>query len=77
ANEGRIPDLYGLAELFEHIPNTQKVVDPHIVRSWPLLPGERMPGMLRCDMEDAKEFAGKLALCGLFSCASMSNVAPF
>jgi hypothetical protein len=77
ANEGRIPDLDGLAEYFEHIPNTQKVVDPGVVRSCFALPGEKMPGVLRYDMEDAKEFAGKLSLCGLFSCAALRNAAPF
>jgi hypothetical protein len=77
ANEGRIPDLDGLAEYIVHTRNTQRLVDPHVVRSWAHLPGERMPGMLRYDMEDAREFAGKLALNGLFSCAGMSNAAPF
>ncbi|MGI6384216.1 MAG: hypothetical protein ACOX1G_03020 [bacterium] len=38
ANEGRIPDLDGLAEYFEHTSNTQRMIDSQILGSWSLLP---------------------------------------
>ncbi|MGI6384092.1 MAG: hypothetical protein ACOX1G_02365 [bacterium] len=66
ANEGRLPDLGGMADYFEHTSNTQRMIDSQILGSWSLLPKESMPGRLRYDLEDANEFISKLTLCGLF-----------
>ncbi|MDD3948875.1 MAG: hypothetical protein PHT43_05370 [Anaerolineaceae bacterium] len=76
SNDGRLPSISQMRDYFCHIPNTQRVVDPHIMASWRKLPLEPLKGNLRYSGTDSQEFTCRMALCGLFSEANMTAACP-